>query len=242
MKAKERHELATNELADAMSRWSRGARPYVAYVLIAAVVAVGAIVLHQRRKGESQAYRAETMRAFAAALYTGSDEFDSDTMKARDKKVGAMESFLEAYPDVSLGPLAESCLAGELYNRAICARVTGRGQTEIDADLARAKALYEKLAKRNDEMGRWAQYALACITVQQVSREEGEKQLVALAKQYPESAIEQLANQQLETLRSARPLEFAPPEPATPPADEDDQAKPEAPGAGATEGDGATGD
>jgi len=237
MKAKERHELATNELADAMSRWGRKLRPFAAYILIALVVIVGGMVLHHRRKGESEAYRAETMRAFTSALYAGSNEFDPDTLKVHDEKVAAMESFLDAYADSPLRALAESSLAGELYNRAICARVKGRGQTEIDADLARAKTLYETLSRRDDEMGRWGEYALACIAVQQVSREEGEKQLVALAKQYPDSAIEQLANQQLETLRNAKPLEFAPPEPLTPPADKGNGTKSDA-----DAGDDATGD
>jgi len=238
MKAKERHELATNELADTMARWGRGLRPYAAYIVIGVIVIVGAIVLYQRRKGESQAYRAETMRAFTAALYTGSGQFDPDTAKVHDKRIAAMEGFLAKYPGSPLEHLATNCLAGELYNRAVHARVTGREQMEIDADLARAKGLYDTLARRDDELGRWAEYSLACITLHQASRDEGKRKLLALAKHYPETPIEQLANQRLEMLQRAKPLKFAPPEPVKKPDDKPEADAGDGPGNNDAEGKG----
>ena len=224
MKAKERHDLATNELADVLGNVIRKVKPYLSYVLIAAVVIIAVMWWRDKQRKDDLSVSTQTVQGFTVAMATwGADPFET-----QDRKVEAIEAFLRTHPESPLERLAENALAGELYNRAVVALVDQRDQVAVDADLDRAKQIYERLALGEDAISLWAGYGLACISAQKGQTQEAEEQFLALAARNPGSAIEQLANRRLDTLRHARSLVFDEPAPeADIPADGGDKGSDE---------------
>jgi len=222
MKAKERHDLATNELADMLGRWIERVKPYLSYILIGLIIVVVGIWWMNRRREASARAATDTMQGFLAALDTGGVR-GPGAGELFDLQIGGLQDFLAAHPDSQLGPLTRHTLAGLLVDRAVHAHVTQGDPAKIDADLARARDLYRSLTGGRDALAPMAEYGLASIDAFEAERStrpdrqaalaDAEQKLLELAKAYPDSAVGTLASARLDTMRNARPLEFAPPKP-----------------------------
>lgn len=164
MKSTDRHNLATNELADVMARMLNRIKPFVGYALIAAVVILGVIFWNSRSNEQ-----ARTSREKAAAAFSAARSVAADTPKeTADRRIAQIESFLTDYKGSAIQRLAESCLAGEYSNRAVQQLLGDMADKEqaakVSSDLAKARQLYESLSKGDDQIALWAGYSLACLS------------------------------------------------------------------------------
>ncbi len=215
MKKQERHELASNELMEMLSRWSEWLRPYVSHILIGLVlVAAAGFFIHGRLKtAEQRSTRAPFALAEAMNARPESPEAASGPTAGLDAQVDALRAYVEGHEGGGgLGTAARKVLADRLYNRAVVTWASAGEATRVQEDLASAGELYERLSMSPDPVGPHAEYGLACVLAMKGDREAAEGRLVDLAQRYPDSVIEGLANDRLHAIRNPEALEFAPEE------------------------------
>jgi hypothetical protein len=211
MKATERHELATNELAQAIGSWSTRIKPYVGYFLIALVLIAVAIFVYQNRAKDTDRKNREAllglMPAEQASAGLGGSRADDVT-----KQIQGLEEYIKNYPSSSLIPLAKLNLANRHYDHGLLLWAEGKEKDvgASDNDLTVAEELYKELVKEPGRIGLEAQYSLACTIAERGNKQEAEKQLLDLAKAHPGTDIETRANSRLDVLRNSKPLVFAP--------------------------------
>lgn len=163
MKSTERHDLATNELADVLARFVKRIKPFVGYAAVTVIVIVVVVFWNSRHNEQTRAARERDAAAFSAALSVSVD----DAKQAADRKIASMEGFLAEHKGSAVQRLAESCLAGEYSNRAVQRLLGDMSDKEVAAkvtsDLDQARRLYESLSKGDDQIAVWAAYSLACL-------------------------------------------------------------------------------
>jgi len=213
MKSQRRHDLQTNELADALGRLGQRLRPHARTVVVIAGLAVILVVvliwlpLMQRRAAAEAAY------AFDAAVRSGGAE--------------ALRSFLAGYPEAEQKVAARLLLADRLLQDVANGRVEA---DEADATLDEAKTFYTQVAEASDALKPMARTGLALVMLQRGDLEAGRKALEQVAEDWPQSVAAARAEVHLEALAGYEPVAFSdeplekPPAPEGPPASAEEAA------------------
>jgi len=228
MKSTRRHELQTNELADALGRAIERLRPHgrsLAYGGGVLLVLLFLLVILPAIRGGPAA--ADVVAAtFHAAQASG------QTQPLRD--------VLKDHPEAGQAPAARLLLAERLLAEAVAGTkpALGGGDPKARAAtlVAEARDLYERAAQGGGASEPMARVGLALVAVQQGDVEKGRAALQEVVEKWPMSVaaararvhVEVLANYQPVAF-SDEPLETEKPEekPAPPPAPtKPDEAKP----------------
>ncbi len=222
MKATERQQMTHNELAEALLRWWTQAKPYLAYVLIGALV-VGVSVSFYAKSGQRK--KADADRAMIAFLPSLNGSTGGEMIDQLTRQIAELDSFIRQFPTSPMATAAKLSLANRYYDRAIFgwAEPSAKGSLNVKNDFQEAKRRYEELASRRDDIGLEAKLGLASVAAEMSDQEpalkaDAEKQFIALAKENPNTSIETRANERLKILREAKPLDFDTETPATPKA------------------------
>ena len=211
MKAKERHELGSNELADAVSRLGQSLKPYITHILIAVVIVAAAIVWLSSQGKSSEKQHTDALLALPEALAAGGDyRAGENAPKIVQDKIDALDKYILKYPDSPGLPLAKFTLANELYNRALLTWAAAGDPTKVEEDLSRAAMIFKELEHRPDRFGAWSRFGLACVEEMRGKSKEAESMLIALARDNPNSDIELAANERLDRIVHYKPTQFAP--------------------------------
>ncbi|MFO8015296.1 MAG: hypothetical protein R6X20_18595 [Phycisphaerae bacterium] len=192
MKSQRRHDLQTNELADAIGRLVERLRPHAqTAAIIAAAGVVVLVVLISLPLMQSRA-AAEAAYAFNAAVRSGGAE--------------ALRTFLDAHPEAEQAPAARLLLADRLL------RDVAVGEVEADdaaSVLEEAEAFYAQAAKASEDLEPMARTGLALVTLQRGDLDAGRKALEEVAEQYPQSVAAAKAKLHLDALAGYEPIAFS---------------------------------
>jgi hypothetical protein len=214
MKATERQQLTHNELAEALLLWWTQAKPYLAYVLIGALVVAVAVFFYYQSGQHKKADQDKAMIEFLPTLngQTGGEAIDQLTMQ-----INSLDGYIRKFPTSPLATVTKLCLANRYYDRAIFgwAEPAGKTRENVKTDFQEAKRRYEELASRHDDIGLEGRFGLASVAAElgdqdPALKKDAENQFLTLAKENPNTSIETRANERLKILREAQPLEFAP--------------------------------
>lgn len=142
MKSEERHQLEQNELADGVARLIQTVRPYLAYVFIAALAIIGAVVGYTYWTSAQARAEEEAWREFMAAT----DETQFETLISR-------------YPNSKAVPYARLRVADYKFEQ---------GRKALLNNHAKAIALLDQAVKIYDELAQAApvdvkEQALFCM-------------------------------------------------------------------------------
>jgi hypothetical protein len=198
MKSTRKHELQTNEWADALGRFIEVAQPHartIGYIVGAVVVGVLVVTILLSRPGAAVGLSAEV---FFSAQQRG------DTQALRD--------FLKDYPQAAEVPAAKVLLADRIVSDVV--RGTGdaagpEGRAKAPGLLAEAKELNEQAGKASTVLEPLAQVGLALITVQQGDVAKGVEVLNEVVKKWPQSIAADKARAHVEELAAYKPLKFS---------------------------------
>jgi len=225
MKSQRRHELQTNELADALGRLITQARPHANAIAIGAALVVIAIIVlvwipSMRSRAEAAA---ET--AFALAIQAPGPE--------------PLQHFLEQYPDAEPSPAARLALADRLLVTVAAGTGEETDAAKSEAQLTEAEDLYEKVAAADPKLVPLARAGLALVVLQRGDLDKGRTLLKEVVETWPDSVAATKAKVHLGLLADYKPVAFSdepletPPAPAgeTPPAEAPKTESPEPPAA-----------
>jgi len=212
MKSQRKHELQTNELADALGRFIERAKPHLQTIALAAaaliVVVVVLVVL--------PAIRGSTTDRAAAAFNMAQGTGDAQ----------AVRKFLETYGDAPQAPTARLLLADRLVADVVSGMGAAKGgdAAAVSALLDEAKRLYEQVAASPGPapLKPFAEVGLALVTVQQGDLDKGKAALQEVVTKWPQSLAAAKARAHVEALASYKPVTFSadPLETPKPAADE----------------------
>ncbi|MEA3367361.1 MAG: hypothetical protein U9R68_04520, partial [Planctomycetota bacterium] len=221
MKSRRRHELRTNELADALGRLVERVRPHAQTVaIIVGVAIIGVVVLVSLPIMRSRA-AADAAYAFNAAVRAGGPE--------------ALRTFLDGYTDADQGSTARLLLADRLLRSVAAGDVD---TDDAEATLDEAEAFYAQVAKASKDLEPMARTGLALVTLQRGDLDEGRKALEQVTERWPQSVAAARAKSHLEALAGYEPVAFSdepleePPAPGETPPESAEEAVPAAPAAG----------
>jgi hypothetical protein len=214
MKSQRRHDLQTNELADAIGRLVERIRPHAQTVAIAAAAVVVVIVVLVSLPIMQSRAAAEAAFAFNAAVRSGGPE--------------ALRTFLETHPEVEQAATARLLLADRLLAEVATGEV---GDDDASSTLEEAEALYAQVAKASKDLEPMAKAGQALVTLQRGDLDAGRKALEDVAEAYPQSVAAAKAKLHLDALAGYEPVAFSEEPLQTPPPPEE-----------APEGAGETGD
>jgi len=189
MKSRHKHELQTNELADALGRLITWAKPHaqsIALVAAVVIVAVFVLVILPALRGSAEEVAAA---AFAMAQNSGQTQ--------------PLRNFLEDYPDAPQAPTARLLLADRLLREAVTSP-----KPEGDP-LAEAGTLYAEVAASSELLRPLAKVGLALVTVQQGDLKQGRAALQQVVSQWPQSIAAEKARSHIEALAGYEPLVFS---------------------------------
>jgi hypothetical protein len=205
MKSNRRHELQTNELADALGHMIGRAKPHawLIVLVVGAVVVLGvvAILIPTRRAREAEAATVSFNRAQRLG----------DARSLRD--------FLETHADAAQAPAATLLLAGRLMDEAVrgTGAAGGSGSDAVAQGLvAEARDLYLRVAETDEDLKPLARVGLALATVQQGDLAQGRTALEKVIADWPDSVAAEKARVHLEALADYKPMAFSN-EPLEPP-------------------------
>jgi len=208
MKSQRRHDLQTNELADALGHLIERVRPHaraVAVIGTAAVVALVVLVLLPMMRSRA----AET----AAAAFT---------MAVRAGKAEAVRIFLDQHGDAEQAPLARLLLADRLVAETAGGVAPGETDTARTAKmLAEAEALYTQVASADKTLEPLARVGLALVTLNRGQLDDGQSALKAVMDAYPQSIAAARAKAHVEALADYEPIVFSDEPLEEPPAPQD---------------------
>ncbi len=189
MKSIHKHELQTNELADAIGRAIVWAKPHAqTIVLVAAVVIVGVFVFVILPAIRGSAGEMASV-AFTLAQNAGDTE--------------SLEDFLEDYPEALQAPTARLLLADRLLRQAV-------GNPKPTGDpLAEARILYAEIAESSEHLRPLAKAGLALVTVQEGDLKKGREGLQEVVSKWPQSIAAEKARAHIEALAGYEPLVFS---------------------------------
>jgi len=193
MKSQRRHELHTNELAEALGRLLTRAREHANALAIGAGLVVIAIVVlvwipSMRRRAEWAA-----QSAFAQALEAPGTE--------------PLEHFLEQYPDATPTPAARLALADRLL--ASVAAGTADDADALQARLAEAEGLYNDVAAADPALLPFARTGLALVVLQRGDLDQGRTLLKEVVEKWPDSVAAARAKVHLGLLADYSPVAFS---------------------------------
>jgi len=223
VKSRRRHELQTNELADALGRLVERARPHgrtiavVAGIVVLAVVVLIAVPVMRSRAAEAAAY------AFSMAVRTGEAE--------------AMRTFLERYPEAEQVPSARLLLADRLLADVVAGPDPGEeaDPARDEQALAEAEQVYTQVAAASGDLEPMARVGLALVTLQRGRLDEGREALKQVAETWPQSIAAAKAKAHLDRLAGYEPVAFSdepleePPAPDAAPAESGAETATDAP-------------
>ncbi len=197
MKSQRRHELQTNELADALGRLVERARPHGrtialgAGVVILAVVVLIAVPVMRSRSAEAVA------AAFNLAVRAGEAE--------------AVRTFLERYPEAEQAGAARLLLADRLLADVSVGPTPQEGAdpTRDEQTLAEAERLYTEVADASADLEPMARVGLALVTLERGRLDEGRKALGRVAETWPQSIAAARAKVHLDRLAGYEPVAFS---------------------------------
>ncbi len=189
MKSSHKHELQTNELADALGRAIIWAKPHggtIAMVAAGVIVVVFVlVVLPVLRGGAGHGASAE----FAVARNAG----DAQTLR----------DFLDDYPNAPQAPTARLLLADRLLREAV-------SKTKPDGDLlVEARKRYAEVDASSELLRPLAKVGLALVTVQEGDLDKGRAGLQEVVSTWPQSVGAEKARSHIEALAGYKPLVFS---------------------------------
>jgi len=209
MKSDERHELATNELAQMIGDSVARLKPYISHVLIAIIlVAVGVIVFQKYYKSSQDRTQEATLSLMPAVNAGVSDIPRLSLAEMLDRQISALAKYVENYPDSPVLDLARLGLANRLYDRGILARADETEAAEADGYLARAGEAFDQLKDTESRVGELARFGADCVVKARGNATEAMDRLTRLAEQKPDTLIANLADERVEIIRDAKPLEL----------------------------------
>lgn len=203
MDSHERHELANNELADALGSGIQRVKPYTAYILLGLVLVIVVMWLVFRQQEEAAAAAVRRVGEFSAALTAGGPMTATQVDTIRDQRIAALRGFLgkPEHEGSKTAPLAKHTLAGMYYNRGL--GMLMRGDVEDAKDnLGYARDLYTELVREPKPLGQLAAYSLACLTALE-DPQKAEQALSDLAESQADSAVAVLASERLAAMDQA---------------------------------------
>ncbi len=190
MKSRRRHELRTNELADALGRLIQRLRPHgrtvaVGAALVVVLLAVLVAVPVMRSRAADRA-----AEAFSLAVRAGTTD--------------ALRLYLERFADAPQAPTARLLLADRLLWEA-----SGAEGDEREKKRAEAEALYADLAQAGGPVEPMARVGLALVALDGGRLDEGRKALEAVVQRWPQSVAATVARAHLEALAGYEPVAFS---------------------------------
>ena len=199
MKSQRKHELQTNELADALGRFIERAKPHLQTIALAAaaliVVVVVLVVL--------PAIRGSTTDRAAAAFNMAQGIGD----------VQAIRKFLETYGDAPQAPTARLLLADRLVAEVVSGMGAAKGAepAAVAGLLDEAKRLYEQVAASSGPalLQPFAEVGLALVIVQQGDLDKGRAALQEVITKWPHSLAAAKARAHVEALANYTPVAFS---------------------------------
>ena len=217
MKSAHKHELRTNELADAISRLIQNVKPHgraIGYAALAVVALIVILVVIPAMRGRGATHNDAT-DAFNSA------QASRDTQPLRD--------FLKDFPAAPEVPAARLLLA----NRDLAEAASGIGlaqgedrKARMATRLAEAREMYQQAASVKD-IEPLARVGLALVTIQEGDLDKGKASLQEVVQKWPQSVAADQARAHVAALSGYKPMSFSN-EPIEEPA------KPEAKSAAAT--------
>jgi hypothetical protein len=219
MKSKHKHELQTNELADAIGRlveWSKPRARLLSYGAAAVLALVIVLVVWPAIRG-SAAARNPAGEAFTEALDSG--------------QVQAVRDFLSDYPKAEQVTAARLLLADRLLAEVVRGPqgAPGEGSKARAAKfLAEAKDFYTQVAQQAPDCEPMARAGLALVAIQEGDLDKGLAALKEVTEKWPESLGAVKARATLESLAGYKPIEFSnePLEEPKPPEEKPAETKP----------------
>jgi len=228
MKSQERHELATNELAQMIGDWIARIKPYISHTLILIILIAVDVMVFQKYQKSSQGRTQEAMLSLMPAVSAGVNRIPGLTLpEMLDRQITALEKYIENYPDSPLLALARLSLANRLYDRGIVARADEAEESEADGYLARAGEAFDELKDAEGRVGELARFGADCVVKARGNATEAIDRLTQLAQQKPDTLIADLANERIEIIRDAKPLELSHDEKVEEKESKDDGGEPE---------------
>ncbi len=192
MKSQRRHDLQTNELADAIGRFVQRIRPHgqiVAVIAAAAVVLVVVLVAVPIMRSRATA---EAAYSFNAAVRAGGTE--------------ALRAFLDAYPEAEQGPAARVLLADRLIERVAEGQVE---EEETSTVLDEAEGFYTQVAGASKDLEPMARTGLALVMLQRGDLDAGRKALESVVESWPQSVAAAKAKVHLDAVAGYEPVAFS---------------------------------
>jgi len=209
MKSTRKHELQTNELADALGRAITWAKPHaqtIGLVAAAVIVVVFALVILPALRGSAGDVAAAT---FALAQ--------------NSRQTRPLRDFLEDYPDAPQVPTATLLLADRLLQESV-SKASPTGDP-----LAEARRRYAEVEASSELLRPLAKVGLALVTVQEGDLKKGQERLQEVVSKWPQSIAAEKARSHIEALAGYKPLVFSNEpleEPKEPEAGESGKAEP----------------
>ena len=200
MKSKHKHELQTNELADALGRMIEWGKPHArlfGYGAAAVLALIIVLVVLPAIKGAAGGHD-PAGEAFAQALISG--------------QVQDVRNFLTDYPKAEQVPVARLLLADRLVEDVVRGTLMAPGedpQAKAAKLLAEAKDLYTQVAQASPEREPLARAGLALIVIQEGDVDKGLLALKEVAEKWPQSLGAQKARANIEALANYKPIEFS---------------------------------
>lgn len=228
MKSEERHELATNELAQMIGDWISRVKRYISHILILIILIAVGVIVFQKYQKSSQDSTQEAMLSLMPAISAGVGRIPGLTLpEMLDRQIPALEKYIENYPDSPLLDLARLSLANRLYDRGIVARADEVEVTKADGYLERAGKAFDELKDAEGRVGELARFGADCVVKARGNAAEAIDRLTQLAQQKPDTLIADLANERIEIIRDAKPLELSHDEKVEEKESKDDGGEPE---------------
>jgi hypothetical protein len=196
MKSRRKHELQTNELADALGRLIERARPHAQTIaIVAGVVVIAAVLLVWLPIMRGQADEV------AAASFN---------MAVRSGTPGALRTFLDQHAEAEQAPAARLLLADRLLDEVAAGKASEAEEPDRAAEmLAEAETLYTQVAGASPDLQAQARVGLALVTLQRGKVAEGRKALEQVTEQWPQSVGAARAKAHLGALAGYKPMEFS---------------------------------
>jgi hypothetical protein len=201
MKSTRKHELQTNELADAIWRLVERARPHsqvIGYGVLAVLILILVVVV------------LPTFRSTAASRNPAADAF---VEALASNQIQPVRDFLKDYPGAPQAQAAKLLLADRDLAEVVRGIQAAPGEdttAKAASLLAEAKDLYTQLAGSSLPMIEvMARVGLAMVTIQEGDVEKGREALKMVVERWPDSIGAVRAKANITALASYKPVEFS---------------------------------
>ncbi len=208
MKSTRKHELQTNELADALGHFIEKVKPHAQIIGLAALAVIVLLVVLVILP----AMRGSTADRTAAAFNLAQGVGDAQ----------AVRKFIEAYPDSPQTPTARLLLAERLMADAVCGTGEAQGADAKPAELLKeAREMYGQVAASSEVLKPLAEVGLALMVVQEGDIAKGRAALQEVITKWPNSTAAEKARAHVQALAGYVPTPFSdePLEEPKPPAE-----------------------